>query len=116
MRDDFADLEEPKSKGPMVVLFAFGLMGVVLVSRFFTTPSPPIEGVVESIQSISVAKDRGSSVEDVSVRLTDGTVVLAQVANGRALQVGDQVRVMEQPQSASGPAYQVIAKDRVPAP
>ncbi len=111
MKDNFADLEEPKSKGPMVVLFAFGLMGIILVSRLLTSTSHPIEGVVESIDSVGAALDRGAGVEDVSVRLTDGSVVLAEVVNGRTLQVGDEVRVMEQPSSVSGPAYLVVAKD-----
>jgi hypothetical protein len=111
MKDNFADLEEPKSKGPMIVLIAFGLIGIIFVSRLFTSPSHPTQGVIESIDSVSAAEIRGAGAEDVSVRLTDGSVVLAQVANGGSLHVGDEVRVMDKPTSATRPAYEVIAKN-----
>ncbi|MFS8136996.1 MAG: hypothetical protein ACMG50_02600 [Thermomonas sp.] len=109
MKDNFAELEEPRSKGPLIVLLAFGLMGVVFAYRLLSSPSHPIQGVVESIDAASAVTANGSSAGDVSVRLTDGSVVHAQAASGGSLHVGEQVRVMEQPASATGPAYEAIA-------
>ena len=106
MTDNFADLEEPKSKGPMIVLLAFGLMGIIFAYRMLTSPSHPIEGVVESFEP---AKATGGGTENASVRLKDGSVVLAQVANRGSLHIGEKVRIMDQPTSANGPAYEAIA-------
>ena len=109
MKDNFADLEEPKSKGPMIVLVAFGLMGIVFAYRLLSSPSHPIEGVVESFEYASTTNAAGAGTENASVRLTDGSVLRAQIANRSSLHIGDKVRIMEQPPSATGLAYQAIA-------
>ena len=110
MKDDFAALEEPKSKGPLIVLIAFGLMGIIFASRLLNSSSIPIEGVVESIDSTIATKVNAAGTEQVNVRLTDGSIILARVANGTALNVGDQVRVIEEPGSPTGPAYEALPK------
>jgi hypothetical protein len=110
MKDDFADLEEPKSKGPLIVLLAFGLIGIIFASRLLTSSSLPIEGVVESIDKVTATELNASGAEQVNVRLTDGSIILARVAKGGALNVGNQVRVIEEPGPPTGPAYEAIAK------
>jgi hypothetical protein len=110
MTDKFAGLEEPKSNAVMLVVVAFGLIFMILASRLFTSASEPIQGVVETIDPMRVIDGHGASVEAVSVRLTDGSIVPAQAANGASLHVGDQVRVMELRTSGAKPSYQAIVQ------
>lgn len=114
MTDKFANLEEPKSNALLLVMCAFGLIFIILAYRLLTSASEPIQGVVESVEPVRVVNAHGASVENVSVRLTDGSVVPAQVANSSTLRAGDEVRVMEQRTPGMGPSYQVIAKNRGP--
>ncbi len=92
-------------------MFAFGLIFAISAYHLFTSASKPIQGVVESVEPLRVINVRGASVEDVSVRLTDGSIVRAQVANSQTLRAGDEVRVMEQRSSGDGPNYLVIAEE-----
>ena len=110
MNDKFSDLEEPRSKLPMIVIIVFSLMIIVFVYRLLTSTSDPLQGKVESIDPVKVTGVDGAIVEDVSVRLTDGSVVIAQATSNHSLHVGDEVRVIVLPASATGPAYEAIAK------
>lgn len=116
MTDKFAHLEEPKSNARMIVAIAFGLIFVILAYRVFTAASRPIEGVVESIDLMRVTNAQGEAVEDVSVRLPDGSIVRAEAANSETLHARDQVRVMEQRTRGAEVTYLVIAKNRSSGP
>ena len=110
MADKFAHLEEPKSNALVLVIVAFAIIFALLAYRTFTSASKPIEGVVESVESEKGVDVNGAAVEDVSVRLSDGSIVLAQVANNESLHVSDEVRVMQRRPSGAGLAYIAIAK------
>ena len=115
MADQFAHLEEPKSNAFMLVVVAFAIIFALLAYRVFTSASKPIEGVVESVESRMGVDDNGTPVEDVSVRLSDGSIVLAQVGEHESLHVRDEVRLMERRTSGAGLAYIAIGKHRVGA-
>ena len=116
MKDKFADLEERKSRSTFVVVAALVLLGMFMVYRWSTADWQPIHGTVESVGASSATTAYGPAVETASVRLSDGKVVVAEVAGGVPLSVGDQVRLVVRPNSAMGVPYEVVAKLNGTAP
>ena len=110
MSDKFADLEEPKSRSKLFFMIALVLFGIFVVYRWSTSDFQPLHGKVESVDTASVAKASGPAVETASVRLSDGSLVEAEVVSGGPLSIGDQVRLVVRPASALGTPYEVVAK------
>ena len=110
MSDDFADLEEPRSRSKLVFKLAVVVLVVFVAYRWSTSDWQPLHGKVESVDASNVPKVSGHSGETASVRLPDGSLVLAEIVNAGPLSVGDQVRLVVQPNSAGGTPYQVVAK------
>ncbi len=108
MKDKFADLAEPKSRSMILVVVALVLFAAFLVYRWSTADWQPIHGTVESVAPAGVAQTNGAAAGTVSVKLPDGSVVLAQVTGGVPLHAGEQVRLVQQPASATGIAFAVI--------
>ena len=110
MSDKFADLEESRSRSKFVLVLGVVLLGIFVVYRWSTTDWQPLHGQVESVDAASVGNAPGHTVETASVRLSDGSLVEAEVISGGPLSVGDQVRLVVKPTSAIGTPYEVVAK------
>lgn len=110
MTDKFADLEQPKSRTFFDVLVLALIVGVFLLFRWSGSEPRRLDGVVESTGTISVAKIKGGTREEASVRLADGTLVFAVVVSGGPLSKGDKVLLLEASRPLGGPVYQVVGK------
>lgn len=110
MSDKFADLEDPKSRSRMVLVLAAAVLGIFVIYRWSTSDWQPLHGTIESVDASNVAKATGPAVETASVRLPDGSLVVAEIVSGGPLSAGDQVRLVVRPNSSTGTPYEVVAK------
>jgi hypothetical protein len=111
MSDKFAALEESKWRITLGVLPVLFLLTVLILFQWSGAPSTPVTGIVESAGAVSVARISGATREAASIRLSNGSLVIAQVLSGGPLAPGDHVRLLEEHRVLGGPAYQVVAKD-----
>jgi hypothetical protein len=111
MTDRFADVEVPKSRRIHGVLAVVLIVGVFLLFRWSGSEPTRLAGVVESAGPVSVAKIQGATREQASVRLADGTLVLAYVVSGGPLSEGDRVLLLEANRPLGGSVYQVVGKN-----
>jgi hypothetical protein len=110
MSDKFAALEESKWRIALAVLPVLFLLTVLILFQWSGAPSNAATGIVESAGAVSVARISGATREAASIRLSNGSLVIAQVLSGGPLAPGDHVRLLEEHRIIGGPAYQVVAK------
>ena len=110
MSDKFADLEESKFRKKLIFGIVIVLFVILVGYRWSKSDWQPLHGKVESVDTSSIADASGSAVQTASVRLSNGSLVVAEVVSGGPLSVGDQVRLVVRPASATGNPYEVIAK------
>ena len=115
MPDKFTKLEERGSRTQILVVLAIVILGAIAVYRWATSDFQPLHGRVEAVGADTVSAS-GRAVATVSVRLPDGSRVDAEVVSGGPLAVGDRVRLVVGPDSASGTPYEVVAKLPATAP
>jgi hypothetical protein len=97
----------------LAFLFAFGLYIIHLMSYWTFSPPVYLVGTVQTSGPVSVSRLAGGTAEVASVKLADGRVVFAGVAQPSGpLKPGDQVKVIERDFWFSPPAYGVISKVR----
>ena len=82
---------------------------VVFEIRHPPAPDYRISGIVESAGPLATSGLSGGTRQVASVRLTDGTVVLADARLIRPLSAGDGVALLVQPSSFGMPRYVILA-------
>jgi hypothetical protein len=110
MTDKFADLEPPKPRFGLGVIAVVLIVGMFLLFRWSGSEPRRLSGVVESTGAVAAAKIQGATREEATIRLADGTLVLAYVVSGGPLSKGDQVSLLAQDRLMGGTVYQVVGK------
>ena len=112
MKDEFAALESQSRVGTIIGVLSIAVAIAVMYVMFWWPAKAPrsVTGTVQASGAVSVARVSGATREAASVRLDDGTIVMAQVAGGGPLAPGDRVQLLEQSRLLVGPAYQVVSK------
>jgi hypothetical protein len=110
MRDKFAQLERPSfrtlSKVAWFLLFVAALLGLTWSGAQPTQAN----GIIESIGSASYGRTHGGTQAAASVRLGDGTVVVASIVSGGPYVPGDSIHLLKERRLLGGAVYQVVAK------
>ena len=111
MADKFADLEEPKSRNVLGLLAVLLIVGIFLLFRWSGSAPRRVSGIVQSAGAIAVGRIGGGTQESATIRLADGTIVIAYVVSGGPLAPGDSVNLVEEHRPMGGPVYQVVGKE-----
>jgi hypothetical protein len=110
MQDKFAQLERPSfstlSKAAWLLLFVAAFLGLTWSGAEPTRAN----GIIESVGSASYGRVHGGTQAAASVRLTDGTVVVASIVSGGPYASGDSIRLLKERRWLGGAVYQVVAK------
>jgi hypothetical protein len=109
-----------------VVVVAVAVLALGLAIEYYPAiaPARKVVGVVQSSGTFNLGKINSGTHETASIRLADGSVVLAYVNFGGTLpagegatlpsgplSAGDAVTLLEQPRLLRPPSYEIIAKN-----
>lgn len=94
------------------ITFSCLFMAVIILGNlYFRKPNtyPTVNGIVESSGSINSSGIFGGTIEIAMVRLSDGTLVQAQVKTGYALNPGDNVTLSSKPVTFGPSQFEILS-------
>ncbi len=84
---------------------------IIMGNFYFSKPNsyPTVNGVVESSEVINTSGTLGGTIVIAMVRLTDGTLVQAQVKVGYVLKPGDGVTLSSKPVTFGPSQFEILS-------
>ena len=116
MRNTAPDSDEKIGlRGILLIVGAFIIAGVALINGVYFSHTRERTGIVQSVGSVDVGRGSGGgNREYASIKLEDGSTVLARVVAGSTMSAGDTVKVLEQQRFVGPSIFQVVSIEHQP--